>query len=100
MTRAIVASLDGLAAFYWSDPRLRIPTLRALAERGVVARGMDTVVPSTTWPTHVSLVTGVTPMRHGVAGNSILNRAKLRREDLTGDPVHGAAYTRAGLVAH
>ena len=89
--RAIVVSIDGLAAFYWDDPRLRIPTLRALAERGVVARGMETVFPSTTWPTHVSLVTGVTPRRHGVVGNSILNRAKLRREDLTGDPVYDAA---------
>jgi predicted AlkP superfamily pyrophosphatase or phosphodiesterase len=89
--RAIVVSLDGLAAFYWNDPRLRIPTLRALADRGVVARSMEAVFPSTTWPTHVSLVTGVTPRRHGVVGNSILNRATLRREDLTGDPVYDAA---------
>ncbi|HEV8641257.1 MAG TPA: ectonucleotide pyrophosphatase/phosphodiesterase [Methylomirabilota bacterium] len=90
MTRAIVISIDGLAAFYWDDPAASLPALRALGERGVVARRMDTVFPSTTWPTHVSLVTGVSPARHGVVGNSILNRATARPEDLTGDPVYDA----------
>ncbi|MFQ5840728.1 MAG: alkaline phosphatase family protein, partial [Candidatus Methylomirabilales bacterium] len=88
--RVIVISIDGLAAFYWSDPRVRIPTLRGLAARGVVARGMETVFPSTTWPAHVSLVTGVVPGVHGVVGNSILNRSVGRPEDLTGDPIYDA----------
>jgi predicted AlkP superfamily pyrophosphatase or phosphodiesterase len=83
-------SIDGLAAFYFRDPAARMPGLRALAERGVVAARMETVFPSTTWPTHVSLVTGVAPDRHGVVGNSILNRRTGVREDLTGDPVYDA----------
>src|SRR5207244_3381120 len=89
-TRAIVVSIDGLAAFYFRDPAARMPGLRALAERGVVAARMETVFPSTTWPTHVSLVTGVAPDRHGVVGNSVLNRGTGAREDLTGDPVYDA----------
>jgi predicted AlkP superfamily pyrophosphatase or phosphodiesterase len=88
--RALVISIDGFAAFYWRDPAVRIPTLRRLAERGVVAAGMETVFPSTTWPTHVSLVTGVGPSVHGVVGNHILNRATGRAEDLTGDPIYDA----------
>src|SRR5437899_47833 len=91
MSRAIVVSIDGFAAFYWSDPRARIPTLRGLAERGVVADGMETVFPSTTWPTHVSIVTGVRPIVHGVVGNRIVNRDTRAREDLTGDPVYDAS---------
>ena len=91
MTKAIVISIDGFAGFYWGDPRARIPTLRRLAERGVVASRMEAVFPSTTWPTHVSLVTGVRPERHGVAGNHILNRQTGRVEDLTGDPIHDAS---------
>jgi len=67
-----------------------MPVLRALAERGAVADGMRAVFPSTTWPTHVSLVSGVTPARHGVVGNHILNRATRRAEDLTGDPIYDA----------
>ena len=89
--RALVISIDGLAAFYWRDPKARLPNLRRLAERGVVAQGTETVVPSTTWPTHVSLVTGVRPNVHGVVGNHVLNRATGRAEDLTGDPIYDAA---------
>jgi arylsulfatase A-like enzyme len=89
--RVLVISIDGFAAFYWRDPAARMPTLRRLAERGVVAAGMQTVFPSTTWPTHVSLVTGVRPNVHGVVGNHVLNRATDRAEDLTGDPIYDAA---------
>ena len=88
--KAIVISIDGLAGFYWNDPAARMPGLRALAARGVVAGRMETVFPSTTWPSHVSLVTGVAPSRHGVVGNSILNRTTGQPEDLTGDPVYDA----------
>ena len=91
MRRAIVVSIDGLAGFYWNDPRARMPVLRRLAERGVVCARMEAVFPSTTWPTHVSLVTGVRPVRHGIAGNHILNRGTGRAEDLTGDPIHDAS---------
>ena len=52
---------------------------------------MATVFVSTTWPSHVSLVTGVGPRAHGVVSNHILNRATARAEDLTGDPVYDAA---------
>ncbi len=89
--RLIVVSIDGLAGFYWNDPRARMPTLRALAARGALATTMETAFPSTTWPGHVSLVTGVRPARHGVVANSILNRSAARVEDLTGDPVYDAA---------
>jgi predicted AlkP superfamily pyrophosphatase or phosphodiesterase len=67
------------------------PRLRALAERGAVADGVTAVFPSTTWPTHVSLVTGVGPARHGVVANHVLNRATRRAEDLTGDPIYDAS---------
>ncbi|MGH7355740.1 MAG: alkaline phosphatase family protein, partial [Candidatus Rokuibacteriota bacterium] len=92
MTRPFVLliSIDGFADFYWRDERVRMPTLRALAERGAVADGMTAVFPSTTWPTHVSLVTGVGPARHGVVANHVLNRATRRAEDLTGDPIYDA----------
>jgi predicted AlkP superfamily pyrophosphatase or phosphodiesterase len=86
----LVVSIDGFADFYWRDERVRAPVLRALAERGAVADGMTTVFPSTTWPTHVSMVTGVRPARHGVVANHILNRATRRAEDLTGDPIYDA----------
>jgi predicted AlkP superfamily pyrophosphatase or phosphodiesterase len=89
--RVVVISIDGFAGFYWEDPRARMPTLRRLAERGVVASRMQCVFPSTTWPTHVSIVTGVKPERHGVAANHVLNRETGNTEDFTGDPIYDAA---------
>jgi predicted AlkP superfamily pyrophosphatase or phosphodiesterase len=86
----LLISIDGFADFYWRDERVKAPTLRALAEDGAVADGVRAVFPSTTWPTHVSLVTGVTPARHGVVANHVLNRATRRAEDLTGDPIYDA----------
>jgi predicted AlkP superfamily pyrophosphatase or phosphodiesterase len=88
--RVIIVSIDGFAAFYWHDAQARLPTLRRLAERGVVAAGMEAVFPTTTWPTHVSLVTGVSPRAHGVVANHILNRDTRMPEDLTGDPIYDA----------
>jgi predicted AlkP superfamily pyrophosphatase or phosphodiesterase len=51
---------------------------------------MTAVFPSTTWPTHVSMLTGVRPARHGVVANHVLNRGSRRAEDLTGDPIYDA----------
>ncbi len=88
--RVVVISIDGFAAFYWDDPRARLPRLRRLAERGAIATSMEAVFPTTTWPTHVSMVTGVSPRTHGVVANHILNRETRTPEDLTGDPIYDA----------
>jgi hypothetical protein len=64
-----VISIDGFAWLNWPDPAARLPVLRGLAERGVLAAGMETVFPSTTWPTHASLVTGVSPSAHRLAAD-------------------------------
>ena len=90
-SRAIVISVDGLAGFYWRDAQARLVNLRRLAERGVVAPAMEAVFPTTTWPTHVSLVTGVSPRAHGVVANHVLNRETRATEDLTGDPIYDAS---------
>jgi predicted AlkP superfamily pyrophosphatase or phosphodiesterase len=97
--RVIIVSIDGLAAFYWHEAQACLPTLRRLAERGAVAAGMEAVFPTTTWPTHVSLITGVSPRAHGVVANHILNRDTRTPEDLTGDPIYDApALLRAQTV--
>src|SRR3989442_2563945 len=90
--RVIVISIDGFAAFYWSDPQARVPTLHRLAEHGAVAAGVGTVFPSTTWPTHVSLMTGVSPRAHGVVANHVLNRRTGAPQGLTGAPAYDAPH--------
>ena len=70
----MVISLDGFPARALDDPQLPLPTLRQLAARGAVARAMNPVNPTVTWPNHTSLVTGVAPARHGVLYNGSLVR--------------------------
>jgi predicted AlkP superfamily pyrophosphatase or phosphodiesterase len=82
----VLVSIDGLAASYLDDPRAELPTLRMLAKRGASAKGMITSFPSVTWPSHTSLVTGVQPAKHGVIGNSVLNRKLGRVVTYIGDP--------------
>ena len=71
----VLISLDGFPGWALEDPYLPVPTLRRLAADGAVARGgMRGVNPTVTWPTHTSMVTGVTPARHGVLFNGLLIR--------------------------
>lgn len=71
----IIITLDGFGGWGLDDPYLPLPTLRALAARGAIAGGMRPVNPTVTWPNHTSIVTGVTPARHGVLFNGSLIRA-------------------------
>jgi predicted AlkP superfamily pyrophosphatase or phosphodiesterase len=70
----IIMTLDGFPGAALEDPYLPVPNLRRLAATGAVAGGMRPVNPTVTWPNHTSLVTGVTPAKHGVLFNGTLVR--------------------------
>jgi len=70
----ILITLDGLAAYYLTDAKAPIPTLRKLAAEGAVAEGMRVSNPAITWPNHTTLVTGVQPAKHSVLFNGVLIR--------------------------
>jgi predicted AlkP superfamily pyrophosphatase or phosphodiesterase len=70
----VLISLDGFPSWALDDPYLPVPMLRRLAARGAVARGMRPVNPTVTWPNHTTLITGVTPAKHGVLFNGLLKR--------------------------
>ncbi len=67
----VLISIDGFPASSWRDASLPLPNLRAMAERGAVADAMGVSNPSITWINHTTLVTGVTPRRHGVLANGL-----------------------------
>jgi predicted AlkP superfamily pyrophosphatase or phosphodiesterase len=52
---------------------LRIPTLRALMRDGVYASGVTGVWPTLTYPSHTTLVTGVSPAEHGIYANTLFD---------------------------
>lgn len=73
----VVICVDGLPAYMFDDPVASMPTIRALAAKGVRAKGMTVSNPSVTWPNHTSLTTGVRPEKHGVLFNGMLERPGL-----------------------
>src|SRR5262245_28268182 len=48
---------------------LKIPNLRRLMREGQWSAGVIGVVPTVTWPSHTTMITGVDPTVHGILGN-------------------------------
>jgi predicted AlkP superfamily pyrophosphatase or phosphodiesterase len=70
----VLISIDGFPAYLWRDESIPLPHLRQLAATGAVAEAMTVVNPTITWPNHTSLITGVTPAKHGVLYNGLVVR--------------------------
>jgi predicted AlkP superfamily pyrophosphatase or phosphodiesterase len=70
----VLISIDGMRpASYTSAGPAKIPTLRALMARGAHARGVVGVLPTVTYPSHTTMITGVLPAVHGIVNNTILD---------------------------
>jgi predicted AlkP superfamily pyrophosphatase or phosphodiesterase len=70
--RLIVLSVDGMHPDFYRRPdelRSRLPNIGALAVAGASADAMESVYPSTTYPAHATLVTGVPPCVHGICSH-------------------------------
>jgi hypothetical protein len=65
--KLVVVSIAGLDARFLTEPatRVKIPNIRKLIRQGTVASGVIGVAPSDTWPSGISLVTGVLPSEDG-----------------------------------
>jgi predicted AlkP superfamily pyrophosphatase or phosphodiesterase len=84
----VMISVDGLGAYYLDDPKAEMPTIRALAAEGARASMMKASTPTVTWPNHTTLVTGVSPAKHGVIGNNYFDRASGKKVTLISDPIY------------
>lgn len=68
----ILVTIDGMPARALEDPRLPMPTLRALAANGAVGSSMQPINPTVTWPNHTTLITGVDASVHHVMANGLI----------------------------
>jgi len=106
----ILVSIDGFAAYHLSDAAVDLPNIRALAAAGAQAAGSESVFPSVTHPSHTTLITGVTPRRHGVVENTVTDRRTGKSFHITNlprresirvptlfDAVHGAGLRTASF---
>ncbi|MDR0902484.1 MAG: ectonucleotide pyrophosphatase/phosphodiesterase [Opitutaceae bacterium] len=82
----IIVSIDGLPADYIDDARVKMPVLRRLIREGARAGSVASVFPTVTWANHTSIITGVTPARHGVLGNTYYDRKAEAEAVLLWDP--------------
>ena len=87
----VLISIDGFAAYHLNNRALELPNIRALAKQGVWYGSSETVFPSVTHPSHTTIVTGVSPRRHGVLSNSMTNRE-------TGENFHPTNKVRTDIV--
>jgi predicted AlkP superfamily pyrophosphatase or phosphodiesterase len=68
----LMISVDGLKPDYVLDADahgLKIPFLRSLMRDGAYARGVIGVWPTVTYPSHTTLLTGLSPAEHGIYNN-------------------------------
>lgn len=66
----VLVTIDGFRPEFYLDSSYGMFTVRDMMKRGVAAKGADPVFPSVTYPDHTTLVTGVTPARHGIYYNT------------------------------
>jgi predicted AlkP superfamily pyrophosphatase or phosphodiesterase len=69
----LLISIDGMRPDYITQADahgLKVPHLRRFLTEGSYADGVTGVVPTLTYPSHTTLVTGVTPAVHGITSNT------------------------------
>jgi|HubBroStandDraft_1064217.scaffolds.fasta_scaffold45905_2 predicted AlkP superfamily pyrophosphatase or phosphodiesterase len=69
----ILISIDGLKPEYVLEAEahgLKIPNLRRFLREGSYSTGVHGVVPTVTYPSHTTLLTGVAPATHGIYANT------------------------------
>jgi predicted AlkP superfamily pyrophosphatase or phosphodiesterase len=68
----IVISIDGMKPQSYSEPDahgLKVPTLREIVRNGASSDGVKPVMPTVTYPSHTTMMTGVNPGTHGIVAN-------------------------------
>lgn len=68
----LMISVDGLRPADVIDAErsgVAVPTLRRMMAQGAYAEGAIGVLPTLTYPSHTTLITGAAPARHGIANN-------------------------------
>ena len=72
----LMVSIDGLRPDHVTaaDGRgSKIPNLRRFLTEGTFADGVQGVIPTVTYPSHTTLITGVWPAKHGILANTVFD---------------------------
>lgn len=67
----VVITVDGFRPDFYLDTSWSTVNIRALMKNGTYAKGVNSVFPSMTYPSHTSIITGVQPVQHGIYYNAV-----------------------------
>jgi hypothetical protein len=96
----VVISVDGLDYRYLQNRDqlgLKIPHLRRLMKEAIVADGVVGEVPTITWPSHTTMLTGVPPAMHGIEKNQVWNYSSIKVKTLWTE-LRAAGRTSAAIT--
>jgi predicted AlkP superfamily pyrophosphatase or phosphodiesterase len=69
----LLISVDGMKPEYVTkadEHGLKVPNMRKMMQEGTYAEGVNGVVPTVTYASHTTLITGVWPEKHGIYANT------------------------------
>jgi len=70
----VLISIDGMRWDYIE--KHGAPNLKAMAAKGVRAQKLMPVYPTKTFPNHISIITGLLPVNHGIVDNKFCDKAR------------------------
>lgn len=79
----VVISVDGLRPDYVTAADAhgaKVPHLRKFLREGAYAQGVTGVIPTVTYPSHTTLMTGVWPAKHGILANQTFDPLQKNHE--------------------
>jgi predicted AlkP superfamily pyrophosphatase or phosphodiesterase len=79
----VMISVDGMRPDYVTAADAhgaKIPNLRRFLKEGTYAEGVQGVIPTVTYPSHTTLVTGGWPAKHGILANSVFDPLQKNQE--------------------
>jgi predicted AlkP superfamily pyrophosphatase or phosphodiesterase len=79
----VMISIDGLRPDYITAADAhgaKVPNLRRFMKEGTYADGVQGVVPTVTYPSHTTLITGVWPAKHGILANATFDPLRKNAE--------------------
>jgi predicted AlkP superfamily pyrophosphatase or phosphodiesterase len=106
----LMISIDGLRPADVLDAKKRgfkIPNLRAFVNNGATASGVRGVLPTLTYPSHTTLITGVSPAIHGISNNTTFDPLQKNLDgwywyesDIRGQDLWDAVHNAHRIVAN
>src|ERR1700686_3710341 len=79
----VMISVDGMRPDYVTAADAhgaRIPNPRRFLQEGTYAEGVQGVIPTVTYPSHTTLVTGVWPAKHGILADTVFDPLQKNHE--------------------